>query len=233
MQKRKLEIIMAAVLLIATVVTVRVGFAVPAATTAKEPTKDDGKMTVVIDPGHGGDDPGKIGINDALEKDINLSISFYLKDNLEAAGYNVIMTRTDGSGLYTSSDYNKKLADMKKRCEIIETNNADIVVSVHQNSYNDGAVTGSQVFYYTHSTEGKRLAETIQMSFKTNVDENNTRMAKSNDSYYMLLHTPCPTVICECGFLSNWEEASRLCTDEYQIKLAAAISEGIKQYLGK
>lgn len=188
---------------------------------------------VVIDPGHGGADPGKIGINDALEKEINLKISLLLKEELEKEGYIVVLTREADAGLYAETDANKKMADMKARCKIIADSGADIVVSIHQNSFGTESVHGAQIFYYRHSTEGKRLAETLQNAFREYVDEDNSRAAKSNDNYYMLLHTPCPTVIAECGFLSNAAEAELLCSEEYQRRIAQGICMGIKEYFSE
>lgn len=186
---------------------------------------------IVIDPGHGGDDPGKIGINGALEKDINLAISMKLKECLEKAGYRVVVTRPDDAGLYERDAKNKKMSDMKQRCRIIEEANASMVISIHQNSFSKESVRGAQVFYYKYSTEGKRLAEAIQQMLREQLDSENNRVVKDNSSYYMLLHTPCPTVIVECGFLSNQEEADKLITDSYQENVAKAICAGVKAYL--
>lgn len=188
---------------------------------------------IVIDPGHGGVDPGKIGINDALEKEINLKISLYLKEELEKEGYIVVLTREEDAGLYAETDANKKMADMKARCKIIADSGADIVVSIHQNSFSTESVHGAQMFYYRHSTEGKRLAEILQNAFREYVDGDNNRAAKSNDNYYMLLHTPCPTVIAECGFLSNAAEAELLCSEEYQRSIAQGICMGIMEYFSE
>ena len=120
---------------------------------------------VVLDAGHGGDDPGKIGINKVLEKDINLSVTLKTKALLEAEGVEVVLTRKDENGLYKSTDGNKKRADLNRRCNLIEESGADFVVSIHQNSYRDGGVRGAQVFYYKDSEEGKKLAEAIQNVF--------------------------------------------------------------------
>lgn len=186
---------------------------------------------VVVDSGHGGDDPGKIGINQALEKDINLKIALKLKERLTAAGITVIMTRETDEGLYQPGDTNKKIADLNERCRIIENSGAEIAVSIHQNSYHSEEIAGPQMFYYKTSVEGKRLAETLQSAFST-VTDHNTRKAKENDNYYLLLHVACPVVIAECGFLSNWEEAKLLVTDEYQDTIADALCAGILEYLG-
>lgn len=188
---------------------------------------------VVVDAGHGGHDPGKIGINKALEKDINLEIVKKLQYYLENDGVTVILTREDDDGLYTDSDGNKKQADMRKRCEIIDQSGADLVVSIHQNSYHEENVKGAQVFYYKSSLRGQRLAELVQKRFDFVLGEENRRVIKPNDSYYLLLHTSCPIVIVECGFLSNWEEAERLTGQDYQDRVAWTIYMGIMQYLNE
>mgnify|MGYP002768208456 FL=1 len=192
---------------------------------------DMSNKRIVIDSGHGGIDPGKKSDDGILEKDVNLAIAFKLKKRLEAAGISVTMTRSDENGLYQESDSNKKIADMKKRCSIIEESNANAVISIHQNSFQSSSVKGAQVFYYKHSVQGKLLAECIQNSFRQNIDETNKREAKADTTYYMLIHTKVPTVIAECGFLSNPEEAQLLVTEEYQEKVALALYNGIIDYL--
>lgn len=152
---------------------------------------------------------------------------------LENDGVTVILTREDDDGLYTDSDGNKKQADMRKRCEIIDQSGADLVVSIHQNSYHEENVKGAQVFYYKSSLRGQRLAELVQKRFDFVLGEENRRVIKPNDSYYLLLHTSCPIVIVECGFLSNWEEAERLTGHDYQDRVAWTIYMGIMQYLNE
>ncbi len=188
---------------------------------------------VVLDAGHGGLDPGKVGVDGTLEKDINLSLVYKLKDLLEAADVTVILTRTADEGLYQENDTNKKRADMNARCQLIEAEKPDLAVSIHQNSYHETSVKGAQVFYYEKSGEGQRLAQILQKGFDRVLGEENTRQAKANDQYYLLLHTSCPMVIVECGFLSNWEEAAKLSDEGYQEKLAWAIHMGILQYLNQ
>ncbi len=186
---------------------------------------------VVVDAGHGGIDPGKVAVNGELEKNINLQIANELKNQLEETGLKVILTRTDDNGLYQESDTNKKAVDMRNRCELITQSKADVVVSIHQNSFTDSSVCGAQVFYYTHSDNGKKLAECIREHILSNTDEDNDRPVKANDSYYMLINTPCPTVIVECGFLSNYVEAEKLSDSNYQRILAQSISRGILDFL--
>lgn len=189
------------------------------------------KTCVIIDAGHGGADPGKVGINGALEKDINLEIAMKLKQFLEMADVEVILTRDSDKGLYDDDSSNKKVQDMKRRVEIIESVKPDVTVSIHQNSYHEEYVHGAQTFYYKGSERSKALAEKIQQVLLNEVDKENKRVAKANDSYYLLKKTSVPIVIVECGFLSNSEEAQKLNSDYYQEKLAWAVHLGILQYI--
>lgn len=190
-----------------------------------------GNPVVAIDIGHGGNDPGKVGVDGSLEKDINLQIAKRLKAYLESSDVEVVMTRDDDTGLYNASDSNKKMADMRKRCEIINEAAPDLVISIHQNSYHQEAISGGQVFYYKSSEKGKQLAEIIQKRFDYVLGENNRRAAKANDNYYLLLHVKQPIVIVECGFLSNWNESAKLNSEEYQDKLAWTIHMGVMEFL--
>ena len=189
------------------------------------------KPLVVIDAGHGGFDPGKVGIDGQLEKDINLSIAEKLKAYLEASDVNVVMTRDTDTGLYQSGDSHKKVSDMRRRCDIINEARPDLVVSIHQNSYHQEEINGGQVFYYKTSQNGKRLAEILQKRFDYVLGEANRRVAKSNDNYYLLLHVKEPIVIVECGFLSNRKEAKALESEDYQDQMAGTIHMGVMEYL--
>ena len=152
---------------------------------------------------------------------------------MEQEGIQIVMTRTDDAGLYQQSSNNKKVEDMRKRCEIITKAKPVFTVSIHQNSYPEESVKGAQVFYYGQSKEGKKLAETLQQALVEHLDPQNHRQAKANESYYLLKKTPSPTVIVECGFLSNHEEAVKLVTDEYQQQVAEAIVKGIEACMKK
>lgn len=189
------------------------------------------KPLVVIDAGHGGFDPGKVGIDGQLEKDINLSIAEKLKAYLEASDVNVVMTRDTDTGLYQSGDSHKKVSDMRRRCDIINEARPDLVVSIHQNSYHQEEINGGQVFYYKTSQNGKRLAEILQERFDYVLGEANRRVAKANDNYYLLLHVKEPIVIVECGFLSNRKEAKALESEDYQDRMAWTIHMGVMEYL--
>ena len=195
--------------------------------------KQEKVTTVVIDAGHGGIDPGKVGVNDALEKDINLSIALKLKKYLEQQDIRVVMTRETDEGLYEESDSNKKVRDMKNRLAIMEKTAPALTISIHQNSYPEESVSGMQVFYYETSTEGKALAEIMQQTMIESLKPQKERTAKANDTYYLLKKTTVPIVIVECGFLSNRAEAELLVSSDYQEKMAWAIHMGVLRYLNQ
>ena len=188
------------------------------------------KFRVVIDAGHGGKDPGKVGVNDVLEKDINLQIAGLLKTFLEMNDVEVVMTRENDAGLYDESSSNKKVQDMKRRIEIIEAAQPDLVVSIHQNSYKEPSVRGGQVFYFTTGEKSRQLAQLMQKQLQE-ADSSNKREAKGNTGYYLLKKTSVPTIIVECGFLSNPDEAQLLTEPAYQEKMAFHIHMGVMKYL--
>ena len=193
--------------------------------------KNGDEITIVVDAGHGGIDPGKIGINNALEKDINLAIALKLERNLKENGIHVVMTRTDDNGLYKETDSNKKVVDMKNRLAIIEEAKPVLAVSIHQNSYPDSSVSGVQVFYYKDSVKSKDAAEIMQTQLIRTLKPKKERVAKDNGSYYLLKKTSVPIVIVECAFMSNPTEAQLLTQDDYQEKVAWAIYMGIMQVI--
>lgn len=185
---------------------------------------------IVLDAGHGGSDPGKIGINQVLEKDVNLAITMKIKGMLEEEGIGCVLTRESDERLDENGKEFAKAADMKDRVNIINEVHPKLVVSVHQNSYTSSEIKGAQVFYYEHSKESEEIAKIIQEELRK-VDSSNTREIKGNNTYYLLKRTEVPAVIVECGFLSNPEEAEKLASEEYQEKMAEAIVKGIKSYL--
>lgn len=186
-------------------------------------------ISIVLDPGHGGYDPGKVGVNNALEKDINLAIGLKVREDLVEKGYDVIMTRDADSSMRENGSDLGKVQDLDARVKVINQSEAILAVSIHQNSYITEDVKGAQVFYYEHSVAGEVAAGIMQGALLT-VEPNNHRQIKANDSYYLLKRTMIPTIIVECGFLSNRDEANKLCDDTYQEELAASIVSGIEKY---
>lgn len=188
------------------------------------------KSVVVIDAGHGGKDPGKVGCHNEMEKDINLAIALRVRELLIEQGIEVVMTR---EGDYTATgDYDStKNEDMKKRVDIINNAAAACCVSIHQNSYTSSGVRGAQTFFYAGSENAGLLAAAVQQSLVQLADPENTRKIKENKDYYVLVQSNCPTVIVECGFLSDEDESVKLNSPEYQDLLAGAIVAGILKYL--
>ncbi len=165
-----------------------------------------------------GSDPGKIGLNNLLEKDINLAITKKVKKCLEKEKITAELTRKEDKGLGTTGDGSKKTEDMQARVKMINETKPVLTVSIHQNSYEDPEIHGAQVFYYSHSREGEAVAKILQESLQE-IDPENHRQAKANETYYLLRRTKVPTVIVECGFLTNPEEAEKLSGEEYQSRL--------------
>lgn len=200
-------------------------------TAARQVKVGEETVCIVLDAGHGGDDPGKIGINGSREKEINLAITKRVKMYLEANDIKVVLTRETDEGLYDEGAENKKVQDMKRRIEIMEEASPLATVSIHQNSYTEEYVKGAQVFFHKDSPKGEQLASLIQEALRKSADPENHRQIKANDSYYLLKKSEKPTVIVECGFLSNSREAALLSTEEYQDRVAWAIHMGIMQFI--
>ena len=230
MKKYRIELTMACLLLVCFYLLSRQA-AVISVNQTEQGTQKAASPLILVDAGHGGSDPGMIGVGGLEEKGINLSISLLLRDTLEKSGYSVIMTREEDKGLYDSSAANKKAQDMQRRIAMIREHMPVLSVSIHQNSYHDAGVHGPQVFYYESSVEGKKLAEAVQSSLNDLLEVDRPRKVKGNTSYYLLKRSSGTLVIVECGFLTNPEEAQKLQTKEYQEKDAAAVSEGIRTYL--
>lgn len=187
---------------------------------------------VVIDAGHGGVDAGVLGVDTKVkESDINLAIAKQLKGYFAEAGFKVVMTRTSNGGLYGLPTNGFKMRDMKKRKEIIEESAADMVISVHQNSCPLKSRRGGQTFYNAESQTGKALAECIQSSLNS-MEECVRKSSPLAGDYYMLRCTENPSVIVECGFLTNGEDEKLLSSSSYQKSVAYAIFKGAVSFYG-
>lgn len=191
---------------------------------AEETIQLSEKALVIVDAGHGGIDAGKSGVNGEKEKDINLEISKKIEKLLSDYGISVQMTRENDERLAGSQK-----EDLEARTEIMNSG-VLLAVSIHQNSYHDSAVSGPQVFYYSGSEEGENAAGLIQRELNALVPEHEKEI-RANDTYYILKNTEIPTVIVECGFLSNYAEAQKLTDDTYQNKISEAVTNGILQYI--
>lgn len=199
--------------------------------TESEQSEIPSKNTVIVlDAGHGGFDPGKVGINGALEKDINLSIVMKLKKLLEDEGFTIYLTREKDTLLGPANSTSKKKDDMIARINMIKELNPYFTISIHQNSFTDANSSGPQVFYYKDSETSATMAQVIQDVLNSQLSPEKKRAPQANTNYYLLTRIPTPTVIVECGFLSNPNEAELLTQDEYQSRVANAIFLGILSY---
>ncbi len=192
------------------------------------------KKTVVIDPGHGGEDGGTVAADGTLEKDINLAVALDCADLLRVFGFTVEMTRQTDMSLGDASlktVRERKTDDLMKRAE--RYRRADICISIHQNYFSQEKYSGTQVFYSPNHPAGKALADAIQSSVKTYLQPDNKRETKVGKGIYLLDHAEKPTVLVECGFLSNLAERERLKSEEYQKQLSCALLQGLTEYLGK
>lgn len=194
----------------------------------KAPTK-----IILIDPGHGGIDGGAQAKDGTCEKDINLSISLKLKKYLESKKYKVIMTRQEDKGLYTEGGKirKKKLEDLENRCKIKVNSNCDAFVSIHLNMFPESKYYGAQV-WYGDNKESEKLAGIIQRNMIDNLDKNNKRKEKPAKNSYKILRIgkDIPSVIVECGFLSNDAERQKLKDVSYQQKIAESIGKSMEEF---
>lgn len=188
--------------------------------------------TVLIDPGHGGFDGGAVAEDGTTEKHLNLAIAQCLRDMLYICGVSVEMTRQTDIGLessYADSIREKKSSDMQQRLSMYEE--ADLVISIHQNHFSIPKYSGTQVFYSPNHPDSAALAETIRQSVIKYIQPQNTRELKqATDGIYLLYHTDTPTVLVECGFLSNPEEREKLKMPAYQQQMAFSILAGFWNY---
>ncbi len=188
---------------------------------------------VVIDAGHGKPDEGAVGIYGTTEEAINLKIALKLQRLIEQSGGIVYLTRSDENGIYSDNANTireKKKSDVRNRVIIGNGEDVDILVSIHLNKYPESKYSGWQTFYQKENEYSKRLAENIQNSLNDAIDKENDRLPRPIDNVYIMKNVENPSVIVECGFLSNPEEAKLLEEEDYQNKLVWGIYIGIQNY---
>ena len=185
-------------------------------------------FTVVIDAGHGGIDGGVVGVDGVKESTLNLAYAKQLGQLFERGGFNVQYTRKTDAGLYGLPTKGFKARDMLARKEIIDMARPNLVISVHMNKFSQSTRTGPQVFYQEGKEDGQRLAESLQRVFNDYTGNNHEAIA---GDFYVCREIDCPSVIVECGFLSNAEECQMLQTDAYREQICNYIYNGIMLYL--
>ncbi len=194
-------------------------------------TADNTRVNLVIDPGHGGIDAGTIGTDGAKEKDINLSIALILYDFAMVSGISAFLTR-DGDYLVYGENDDKTRSDLYNRMDYINSIENSVLISIHQNHFDDEKEWGMQVWYSPNDDLSKILADNILKIDKLNIQQENTRLNKRSDnSYYLLYKSQVPSVMVECGFMSNNEENKKLQENVYQMQLAYSIMLGFSEFL--
>lgn len=192
------------------------------------------ERTVIIDPGHGGLDGGAVGTTGNNEKDINLSISLKLRTFFAAAGYQVIMTRQDDRSIHNSGSHTlreQKTSDIHNRFTFTQKYPKALFLSIHQNLYTESQYSGAQVFYSKNNPDSKVLAQCLQTDIHTLLQPQNDRVIKpAGSNLYILYHARSPTVLVECGFVSNPAENAKLQDDTYQNQMAFSIFYGTTHF---
>lgn len=192
-----------------------------------------GNKIILIDAGHGGMDGGTSSKDGTLEKDINLSIATKLKVSLQRIGYEVVMTREEGTELYSSDGtirqrYNE---DLRKRCDLKKSSNCAMFISIHLNHFSESKYSGAQVWYSSYK-DSATLAGIVQKNLRMDLEPSNKRVQKPAKNLYKILreYDTMPSIIVECGFLSNYEEEQRLKSDQYQQKIADSINKSVGEF---
>lgn len=185
------------------------------------------RNTVVIDAGHGGKDAGTSGVDGALEKDVNLNIALSLYDFLMVSGINTLLTRDGDYEMYSDGEI-RDHSDLYNRMDFINSVPSSILISIHQNHFEDEKEWGTQIWYSANTELSKTLADNILKNIKDNLQPENNRLNKaSDDSYYLLYKASVPSIMVECGFMSNIDENKKLQDSEYQNDIAYSILTGI------
>lgn len=192
------------------------------------------RAVVVVDAGHGGADGGVTGVNTGVkESDLNLAMSFLIGGCLEGMGFEVVYTRTGKGGLYDETDRDKKSADMHRRGEIIRASAPSAVLSVHMNIFFERGRRGAQVFFDRNSDGGRALAEGIQTALNEgfNLPDAGRAFAALSAEKFILQQSAAPSVIVECGFLSNPADEANLLDPDYTVRFAETVADAVHAFL--
>jgi len=189
--------------------------------------------TVIIDAGHGGEDGGAVSVLGEVESTINLEIARKLCHMLDFLGHKTVMTRKDSNAIYDTDAKTlreKKVSDLKNRVALINSISNAFVISIHQNYYPDSKVSGAQVFYNLHD-KSELASEFVTESLKCCGISKVRAPAKIGETIYLMNNINSDAILVECGFISNYDECSKLCSDNYQSKIALAVTGGYINYL--
>ena len=192
---------------------------------------------IIIDAGHGGVDSGAVGVDNVLEKDINLSIALKLRDLLDATGFNTTMTREVDESIHdkdANSIRAKKVSDMKNRLNLVNGDANNLLISIHQNKFEESQYRGAQVFFSRNNPRSQELAQSMRAAIVGLLQKDNSREVKpSPKGVFLLNKATVPAIIVECGFLSNSEDVKNLLTEDYQEQMAFSIYCGFLDFWRK
>lgn len=191
------------------------------------------RQQIVLDAGHGGLDGGSVAADDTVEKDINLAITLKLKDILNFMGFDVILTRETDVSLHDETKkttHGKKVSDLENRLDIINDHPDSIFISIHQNHFPQSKYKGTQVFYSSNNEESIKIAQSIQQRIINDLQNDNNRAIKDiGTASYLMKNSKVPSVLIECGFISNNEDLANLKNDEYQKKFSFSVLCGLME----
>lgn len=203
--------------------------------TVSKVTESPSMPVIILDAGHGGADGGAVAQDGTQEQYINLDITLKINSILKLCGYNTLLTRKDNNSIHDEDAKTigeQKVSDIHNRLKIIESQKDCIFVSIHQNYYTESKYSGAQVFYSGNNNKSSELAQYIQAGIVTMLQPDNTRKIKqSGSSIYLLYYSTVPSVLVECGFLSNAGETKKLNDENYRSQMALAVFSGIVNYL--
>lgn len=183
------------------------------------------RKTFVIDAGHGGVDGGTTSCTGVLESQYNLEIALRLNDIMHLLGMDTLLIRDTDCSVYTEGDTiaQKKISDLKERVRIVNSTENAVLISIHQNYFQDSRYHGAQVFFGP-SNGSEQFAAALQDALRKNLDPDNHRQIKKADGIYLMQKIQCPGALIECGFLSNLAEEALLRNPEYQKNISAVIA---------
>lgn len=200
------------------------------------PPSDNGAPVIVLDAGHGGMDGGCSTADGITEKGINLNITLTVKDMCGLFGYETEATRQTDTSIHDkgiTGTRNQKVSDMKNRLDLFNKYPDSVCVSIHQNTFSDPRYSGAQMFYSGSNPANEKLASIMQSRFVSYLQPENTRETKlCGPELYLCHYCDNPTVMIECGFLSNPDEAGRLINEAYQKQVAFTIFSGLNEFVG-
>lgn len=186
------------------------------------------EFSYIIDAGHGIPDGGTSGKDGTTEQELNLAIALKVSEMLKNKSISHVLTRKDENSIYSegTSIHAKKVSDIRERVAIAGKSPESPLISIHMNSYPDPDVQGIQVFYTNGNERAKKIADALQSAINAELQPNNTKVVKTiSKNIYLFSHVENPSVLIECGFLSNPQDLAQLKTSEYQEKISTVIAE--------